>query len=283
MSEPVHAGGAAALPRAADAPRTWVLLRGLTREAEHWGGFPQALAQRLPGRVLTPDLPGNGVLHRETSPLRIRDMVASCRAQLRAQAVDGPVHLVAMSLGAMVALAWAQAFPGEIAAAVLINTSLRGLSPWHRRLRPRALATLLALLLRGDAAAREAAILRLTSRCVERVPPLWLALGRAHPVSRLNALRQVLAAAGFRAPATAPPVPLLLLAAQGDALVDARCSEALAARWGLPLALHPDAGHDLPLDDAGWVVAQVAQWLQGGPAGPPGADAHLGWDCTLNI
>ncbi|WP_051244552.1 alpha/beta fold hydrolase [Azohydromonas australica] len=259
----------AGLPRAAQAPRTWVLLRGLTREAGHWGDFPLALARRLPGRVFTPDLPGNGALHRERSPLRMRDMVASCRGQLRAQGVDGPVHLVAMSLGAMVALAWAEAFPRELAAAVLVNTSLRGLSPWHRRLRPAALAALLGLLARGDAAAREAAVLHLTSRRVAQVPPHWLALGRARPVSRLNALRQLLAAAGFQAPAAAPPVPLLLLASRGDALVDARCSLALAAHWGLPLALHPDAGHDLPLDDAGWLIEQVAHWLaQRGDAAP---------------
>ena len=28
---------------------TWVLLRGLTRSSVHWGDFPQALAQALPG------------------------------------------------------------------------------------------------------------------------------------------------------------------------------------------------------------------------------------------
>jgi pimeloyl-ACP methyl ester carboxylesterase len=251
------------LPQAAAgaAPRTWVLLRGLTREAGHWGGFPQALAARLPGCVLVPDLPGNGRLHREASPLRIAVMAEHCRAQLRAQGARGPFHVVALSLGAMAALAWAQAHPGEIAAGVLINTSLRGLSPLHRRLRPAALAALAALLLGRDDAAREAAILRLTSRRVAEVPPHWLALRRQHPVSRLNALRQLVAAAAFRAPAAAPAVPLLLLASRGDALVDARCSQALAARWGLPLALHADAGHDLPLDDEDWVVERIACWL----------------------
>ena len=242
--------------------RSWVLLRGLTREAGHWGGFPRALAQRLPGRVFLPDLPGNGLLHHQPSPLRIADMAQSCRAQLRAQGARPPFHLVALSLGAMVALAWAQAHAEELAAGVLINTSLRGVSPWTQRLRPAGLARLPALLLGRDDAAREAAILRLTSRRVAEVPAHWLALRRARPVSRRNALRQLLAAAGFQAPASAPAIPLLLLAARGDALVDARCSQALAARWGLPLALHPDAGHDLPLDDEGWVVERIAQWLQ---------------------
>ena len=243
------------------APRTWVLLRGLTREAGHWGGFPDALAARLPGRVLMPDLPGNGALHGETSPLRMAEMAERCRAQLRAQAAEPPYHVVALSLGAMAALAWGAAHPREIAAGVLINTSLRGLQPLHRRLRPTALAALPALLLGRDDAARERSILRLTSRRVAQVPPAWLTLRREHPVSRANALRQLLAAAAFSAPASPPPVPLLLLASRGDELVDARCSEALAARWRLPLALHPDAGHDLPLDDGGWVVERIARWL----------------------
>ncbi|WP_157269589.1 alpha/beta fold hydrolase [Azohydromonas aeria] len=260
MSALPQPGGAGA------AARTWVLLRGLTREAGHWGDFPELLARQLPGRVFMPDLPGSGVLHRQRSSLRIESMVAECRAQLRAQRAAGPFHVVAMSLGAMAALAWARACPEDIAAAVLINTSLRGLSPWWWRLRPAGLAALPALLLGRDDAAREAAILRLTSRCRTEVPPHWLALRRERPVSRLNALRQLAAAAAFRAPAAAPAMPMLLLAAARDALVDARCSAALAAHWRLPLQLHPDAGHDLPLDDADWVVARIAHWLQRGTA-----------------
>lgn len=251
------------VPAAAPSPRTWVLLRGLTREAGHWGSFTQALSSRLPGRVLTPDLPGNGRLYRERSPLRIAEMVESCRGQLRLQAVQGPCHVVALSLGAMVALAWAARWPGEIAAGVLINTSASDLAPWHRRLRPAALAAVPAWLLGRDDAAREAAILRLTCRRVAEVPPLWLALRRERPVSRVNALRQLAAAAAFRLPAAAPAVPWLLLASRGDALVDAACSQALAARWHLPLALHPDAGHDLPLDAEDWVLERIAQWLHG--------------------
>jgi hypothetical protein len=29
------------------------------------------------------------------------------------------------------------------------------------------------------------------------------------------------------------------------------------------LAIHPGAGHDLPLDDAPWVAQQVRDWLAG--------------------
>ncbi|HBH40280.1 MAG TPA: alpha/beta hydrolase, partial [Curvibacter sp.] len=44
-------------------PVTWVLLRGLSRETGHWGGFVEAFAQPLPqARVPALDLPGNGQL-----------------------------------------------------------------------------------------------------------------------------------------------------------------------------------------------------------------------------
>ncbi len=116
---------------------TWVLLRGLTREVGHWGEFPRLLRERLPGaRVLAIDLPGNGRLNRETSPLRIEAMVQHCRAQLRALGVETPVTCSPCRWAAMVAVDWARRHPRELAACVLVNTSLRPFSPWYWRLRP---------------------------------------------------------------------------------------------------------------------------------------------------
>ena len=116
---------------------TWLLLRGLTREAGHWGDFPCQLQAALPeARILAIDLPGNGTLHRQASPSTIPAMVAACRAELATRGVAGPVHLVAMSLGAMVAIAWAAAHPDELSGSVLINGSLRGINPLHQRLQP---------------------------------------------------------------------------------------------------------------------------------------------------
>lgn len=242
---------------------TWILLRGLTRESGHWGRFPGQLAACLPrARILALDLPGNGSLHRLPSPHRVPDMVAACRTQLAQQAVEGPVHLLAMSLGAMVALEWASAQPHEVAGTVLINTSFAGLSPFHQRLRPASYPTLLGVLLGRDARAREAAILRLTSAHADpAVLEHWVALRRRHPVAAGNALRQLAAAARYRLPAQPPTVPLLLLSGARDALVDPRCSRALAAHWQLPHREHPGAGHDLPLDAGDWVAEQIVAWL----------------------
>ncbi|EER57837.1 hypothetical protein AcdelDRAFT_4590, partial [Acidovorax delafieldii 2AN] len=40
------------------------------------------------------------------------------------------------------------------------------------------------------------------------------------------------------------------------------CSLAIARHWQCALALHPQAGHDLPLDAPQWVIAQVQRWLE---------------------
>ncbi|MDD3325571.1 MAG: alpha/beta hydrolase [Zoogloea sp.] len=256
---------------------TWLLLRGLTREAGHWGRFPQQLQAALPGaRILAIDLPGNGTLHRHPSPTSIPEMVAACRGELAARGVTGPVHVVAMSLGAMVSVAWAAAYPEELCGCVLINSSLRGISPMRQRLQPRSWLSLLSVPLRRTAHGREAVVLRLTSR---RAPPAaldeWAELARQRPVSTWNALRQLLAAARFQAPALPPAVPMLVLCGGRDALVSPECSLALARRWDLPVHLHPNAGHDLPLDDSAWVTNRIRDWaatLDPALPRPPHAD-----------
>ena len=246
---------------------TWVLLRGLTRESRHWGMFPPLLADTtIAASVITLDLPGNGALHGLRSPGSVEAMAAHCRRELRRHGVAGPVHVLAMSLGAMVATAWAAAAPDEIAAAVLINTSMRPFNPFHQRLRPANYATLLRLALtRASAAERERAVLAMTSRATGRdddaLLRAWVAYQRECPVTAANALRQLWAAARFCAPLASPFRRALLLGSAADALVDVRCTQQLARHWACESRLHPWAGHDLPLDDAAWVAAQARDWL----------------------
>ncbi|MEO6853603.1 MAG: alpha/beta hydrolase, partial [Rhodoferax sp.] len=104
----------------------------------------------------------------------------------------------------------------------------------------------------------ERSILRITSQGgQDAVLPLWLALRGQHPVTRANALRQLLAAARYRAP-KAVTTPTLLLASAQDQLVSVACSQALARQWQCRLQVHPTAGHDLPLDDGNWLARQIA-------------------------
>lgn len=245
--------------------RQWILLRGLTREIAHWGGLVAGLQHALPhDRVLALDLPGNGQLHRAHSPASVPAMVQACRRALAERGATPPYHLLAMSLGAMVAIEWARVAPGDIAGCVLVNTSVRPFSPFYHRLRPRNYVPLLRLVLRGGAPREvEDAVLRMTSHnTVARQQALsdWAAVRTLRPVSAANALRQVVAAARYRAPLAAPVDHMLLLASDQDGLVDSRCSQAIARAWNVPLVCHPWAGHDVVLDDPQWVIAQVARW-----------------------
>ncbi len=249
----------------------WIFLRGLGRDSRHWGSFPDIFREEIPAAgTLALDLPGNGSLHAADSPADIGAMVAHCRAELGRRGVPPPYRVLAMSLGAMVAVAWANRYPQELEACVLINTSLRPFSPFHERLRPANIPALLGLALFGGSdEAWERTVLRLTCNLVP--PPgdvleQWVAWRRECPVSRRNLLRQLLAAARYRAPPARPAAPILILCSRRDALVDARCSQQLAARWHTALAVHPCAGHDIPLDDGLWVAQQVKLWLRALPS-----------------
>ncbi len=213
--------------------------------------------------MLLLDFPGNGLLNQQNSLTRVFDMVQDCRAQLARMGLCPPYHLLALSLGGMVAVAWAHAHPQEFARQVLINTSMRPFNPFHQRLRAVNYPTLLKLILFNASAQQwEHAVLRMTSRHQDAsVIAQWLTLRQANPVSSRNAFRQLLAAARFSAPLGPPQVPTLLLAAKQDQLVSVKCSQSLARHWHCALRLHPSAGHDIPLDDGLWVIQQIQQWV----------------------
>lgn len=240
----------------------WILLRGLTREAAHWGDFPARLQAAWPGvPVHCVDLPGTGRLFKARSP----STIPAIRAHLQAAVahIPPPYGVLALSMGGMVALDWAQqAEHGLIQRLVMINSS-SGFNPPWQRLRPAVWPQLLRLFTLRDRHAREAAILRLCS--ARPVTPdliqRWYSIQVHRPVSLASASAQLSAAARYRPAPRAPATSGLLLASRADRLVNWQCSDTLARRWDWPLHLHPDAGHDLPLDDPDWVIARISAWL----------------------
>jgi pimeloyl-ACP methyl ester carboxylesterase len=243
----------------------FVLVRGLAREAGHWPPFDRRLLERFPDAVIERhDLPGNGSRWRDRSPLDVASMAADLRERVWAHERT-PAVLVAVSLGAMVAFEWRQRWPADpLRALVGINTSMGGLCrPWQR-LQISALGPTLKTLTLRDAVARERAILELTTN--EHRHDLALAqrhaaLHDAQPIARGNVLRQMLAAARFRATPGGSPAPVLLLSSAADRMVDPVCSQRIAAAFGADLSVHPSAGHDLSLDDPSWCAEQISTWL----------------------
>ncbi|MGR9051078.1 MAG: alpha/beta fold hydrolase [Gammaproteobacteria bacterium] len=238
-----------------------ILLRGMLREQRHWGEFRSSLEDRLPDRALLAlDLPGNGVLYDERSPCSIAAMTEALRKRVGSDAVRA--NIIAISMGAMVALDWMTRYPDEIASAVLINTSVRPFSPFYRRLRPHNYARL--PLLFKAVPTREKLILSVTSNKHADDNALlvkWTAWQHQYPVSPLNMVRQLFAAATFKVECR-PRQPLLLVGSRHDRLVDYRCSAALASAWDAPYLEHPGAGHDLPLDEPEWLAERISKWLE---------------------
>jgi pimeloyl-ACP methyl ester carboxylesterase len=248
---------------------TWLLLRGLARESRHWGGFAQQLATTTGQTVLALDLPGKGALCAEASPATVGGLLDALRRQRVERGITQPVNVLAMSLGGMVAVHWAQRYPHEVARLVLINTSMRPFSGLTERLRPASWLPLANLALhwrRADKAEQlEGVIHRLTCRQTRQSSldlAQWSRIRRSAPVSAANALRQLWAAARFSGDPTPPVCPVLVLSSKADELVNPVCSTRLAAAWQLPCLQHLWAGHDLPHDDGPWVCEQVLAWSE---------------------
>ncbi len=245
----------------------WLLLRGLVREQRHWGSFPERLRSRLPegARVLTLDLPGMGTEAARPSPSSIAAITDDLRE--RFLEIRGPQGgdwgLFAVSLGGMICLDWCSRHPQDFSRAMVCNTSAANLSGPFQRLKPAALPIMWKALRASDLEVRERAILSLVSNRppseLEEVALAWAEVGRAIPLDRGVFYRQMTAGSTSRAPDFLA-VPLRVLCSDGDRMVAPACSKKIAARLGAELRVHPDAGHDLPLDDPEWVAGEILAW-----------------------
>lgn len=195
----------------------------------------------------------------ETSPASI----AAIRqhVQLSSTFLQEPFLIVGLSLGGMVALDWASETPDAIAGVVAINSSCGWNPPWQR-LKTTRFLDVLKLLNTPDIRKRESRIMALTSNRShpETLLQYWQSLQVEHPISRNNAIRQIVAASRYRPWIEKPSTPVIFLASEADRLVSYHCSETLAQRWQCPLQKHNWAGHDLPLDDPGWVIDQLVDF-----------------------
>ncbi|MCH9697486.1 MAG: alpha/beta hydrolase [Gammaproteobacteria bacterium] len=240
---------------------TFILIRGLMRESRHWAEFPSILQQQFPlATILTPDIPGNGRLHQQTTPNSIHGITQQLRQHIK---TEESIVLVGISMGGMIAIDWATRFPDDINAAVLINTSIRPLSAFYRRLRWQIYPEIINMLWL-DRKAQEKTILELTSNHHRNNGCLlknWYSWQQQYPVTAGNAGRQLLASARFSIQ-DKPRQPLLIVTSSADRLVDYHCSLTLHRHWQTAYAQHDSAGHDLTLDDPDWTASQIKQWIQ---------------------
>jgi pimeloyl-ACP methyl ester carboxylesterase len=243
----------------------WLLLRGLVREQAHWGAFPRLFEDANPGaKVELLDLPGTGTEHARPAPGNVVETVLDVRRRFLALRGDRPrpVGVLGISFGGMVALEWAARYPDDFQRLVVINTSAGNMNPPWERLRAANYGRILRAAATQDLRVRERAVVELTINRrdfdQEALVDSWVAIGRARPVSRRTLLHQLLAASRSVLPRSIKP-PLLVLTSRADRLVSATCSERIAARLGAKLAIHGDAGHDLPFDAPEWLIDRIAR------------------------
>lgn len=250
-----------------DSKTKWVFLRGLVRESGHWYQFPRQFRAHFPqAEIHFLEIPGTGKKYAQESPLSIEAMVDSLQADFEA-IFDKNEHpfVLSISLGSMVTLQWLNQYPNQFAGAVLMNTSISGLSPFYKRLQPHNYPMIPKLMMIPDPEKREKGILKLISN-----EPLhhqvaakkFGTIQTLRPVSRPNALRQLFAASQYRLKNKPGQAPLLLLNSDGDRFVNPECTRHLSEFLGVPFQTHPAAGHDLPMDAPEWVLEKIEHWLQ---------------------
>ena len=236
----------------------WVLLRGLGRDHRHWGSFINEFEQAFStDLVSTIDTCGNGDFVKMKSPMLIAEYTVHCRKALGNNAKR--INLVALSLGGMIALDWAQRFPDQVNSITLINSSVANLTPWYRRINTKALLKLVSPLLSQKSPEKiEKAILALTANLMNNNEILqqWTGYREAHCTSLANLLRQLIAAARFNLQ-TPLKITSLVLCSEADKLVNCVASKDIYKYLGGRIITHSSAGHDLPLDDSAWVLAQI--------------------------
>lgn len=244
--------------------KTWILLRGLVHEKEHWGDFYRQMQKGYPqDRLICVDMLGAGIHHKESAPCSLPQILLKVRTDALAQAAP-PFHLLGLSMGGMLAYEWACKFPHEIAGMVLLNPSFRNFSPFYKRLMWQSYPQYLWTFLASDPIEKEMRFLKIISNDSKKHAKTAITraiIAKKRPVSIANALRQTLAAAKYAAQREPPKPKTLILTSKGDRLCAPSCSDAIRESWHVPQSIHPWAGHDLTLDDPDWVLAQLEKWL----------------------
>ena len=236
----------------------WVLLRGLGREARHWGDFPDRLKLATNNLVTAIDLPGVGEFVKYPPPATIKEIAAFVQFRLPE---NRPIILVAVSLGAMVAQQLILQNAEFYQKAFLINTSAKNAGSTLERMRWMGLVGLTQAILKLKPRQREAQILATVANSGalrNKMLPLWTTLAEERKVPPRAVIHQLLAASQFKAPDLRPfKEKIVLIQSLGDRLVDPACSNALQRMWGCELLSHPWAGHDLAIDDPDWLIERL--------------------------
>jgi alpha-beta hydrolase superfamily lysophospholipase len=244
------------------------LLRGLVREKEHWGDFKVQIESAFPNaNIITPEIQGVGQFIDITSPDNFDEMIEFMRKNhIECFDNDQENILMAMSLGGMITRRWIELHQKDFKKIILVNTSFKGINPLFHRLKPACIVNFLKIFATPGIENRERTIVKMVSNNNtnhEKIIKNWIEIQNKRPVKRASFINQIKAALTFSPAQTWPSnIPLLILAGKMDRLCSVESSKKIHKVWGGELALHETAGHDLPIDDAPWMIEKIKNWLK---------------------
>lgn len=265
-------------------PLNVFLLRGIGREAGHWGRtYPDLLKYHFPNaQIKLMDLPGAGKYHAQPALPTVEKMADFLRHEYLPQidSLPGKKVIVATSLAGNVALEWITTYPHDFDGAILLSTSLKGICKSKYRVKPSAKRQFVSIFLTKDIAEREKAFLSINSNLNTENDSLliaWQGIQGLRPVSQGALLKQTVAGMIYRPGKNERQTPILLIGSKADKIVDESCFHKVAAAINSDLILHETAGHGIPIDVPHWLADTTSYWIEEEvmPRERPAATKHI--------
>ncbi len=250
-------------------PLTVFLLRGIGREAGHWGStYPDLLKSHFPNaQFMMMDLPGAGKYHDQPALPTVEKMADFLRSEYLPQidSIPGKKVIMATSLAGNVALEWITTYPYDFDGAILLSTSLKGICKSKNRVKPSAKKQFVSIFLTKDLAEREKAFLSINSNLNTQNDSLltaWQGIQVLRPVSQGTLLKQTVAGMIYRPQKDKRLTPILLIGSKADKIVDESCFHQVAKVLNCDLILHEKAGHGIPVDVPHWLADTTSYWIE---------------------
>ncbi len=248
---------------------TFFLLRGIGREAGHWGNtVPNHLRDSYPhARFVLMDLPGAGRYYNKPALPTVEKMADFLRTEYLGliDSIPGKKVIVATSLAGNVALEWITQYPRDFHGAILLSTSLKGICKNKDRVQSEAKKEFIDIFLINDLTERERAFLAINSNLNVNNDSLltaWSEIQTSRPVSKGALLKQTVAGMVYRPKKGPRSIPILLIGSNKDKIVAQKCFEDIAQGLDCDLYLHPSAGHGIPIDAPKWLADTSSYWIE---------------------
>jgi len=245
------------------------LIRGLTREAGHWGStFDGLLNERFDKPQITyMDLPGSGIFYDKKASVKLSKMSEQTRSyylETIKKSKDKKI-VVATSLAGMMMLEWSQKYNEDFDAIVLSAVGLKKVCTSKERVSPSAKRKMFNIGTTFNLKEKERKIYQINSNNEvkeNKVVDNWVEIQEKRPMSFFNTMKQALSGLFYNPQITKSKIPILVLGSKKDAVVSEECIKKVALHLGAKYKLHETSGHGIPIDAPDWMADSIQEWLE---------------------